>query len=126
MHPRPHTAAWLCVLTAIVAFDAARAAAQQSADPLDRFAKTEAMVPMRDGVRLHTAVFVPKGVNVPLPFLLLRTPYGIDGWPRRAFPTYLADLVKDGYVFVFQDIRGRYRSEGRFVMSRPPRDRDDP
>jgi putative CocE/NonD family hydrolase len=98
----------------------------QDLKPDQRFTRTEALVSMRDGVRLYTAIYRPKEIKGPLPFLLLRTPYGIKGYPERAFKSYFADLVKEGYIFVFQDIRGRYRSEGSFVMLRPPRDRSDP
>jgi uncharacterized protein len=98
--------------------------AQAPAD--SRFDRTEAMVPMRDGVKLFTRVYVPKEAKEPLPILLLRTPYGIDGRAERQFRVYLRDLVEDGYVFAYQDIRGRYNSEGTFVMTRPPRDPADP
>ena len=81
---------------------------------------------MRDGVRLHTLIFVPKEKTEPLPIILVRTPYGIDTRAKRDFASYLADLVKEGYIFVYQDIRGRFKSEGKFVMSRPPRDPKDP
>jgi uncharacterized protein len=101
-------------------------AQQQASDLLQRFTHTEALVPMRDGVKLHTAVYAPKDRQGPLPFILLRTPYGIDGRPRGTFRGYFKDLVDEGYVFVFQDIRGRFKSEGRFVMCRPPRDPRDP
>ena len=77
---------------------------------------------MRDGVRLHTAVYTPKDVKGPLPFVFLRTPYGIADFPTRAFRNYLKELAEEGYLFVFQDIRGRHKSEGKFAMSRPPRD----
>ena len=83
------------------------------------------MIPARDGVRLNTAIFAPKNAGQ-LPFLLLRTPYGIDDWPASAFDGYLKELADEGYIFVFQDIRGRFKSEGQFVMSRPPRDSRDP
>jgi putative CocE/NonD family hydrolase len=101
--------------------------ARQAAADLDqRFTKTEAMIPMRDGVRLNTAIYRPKDKKGPLPFVLLRTPYGIDKAPARAFQDYLKDMAEEGYLFVFQDIRGRFKSEGRFVMNRPPRDPGDP
>jgi putative CocE/NonD family hydrolase len=61
-----------------------------------------------------------------LPFVFLRTPYGIDGRAERQFKSYLRDLVDDGYIFVSQDIRGRYKSEGEFVMMRPARDKSNP
>jgi putative CocE/NonD family hydrolase len=102
------------------------AAAQPPAPDLaKRFTITKAMVEMRDGVHLHTAVYVPKDVKGPLPLIVLRTPYGIDGRPERLFKSYLADLEKEGYIFVFQDIRGRFKSEGQFVMMRNPRDPAD-
>jgi putative CocE/NonD family hydrolase len=91
-----------------------------------RYTITDAMIPMRDGPRLHTTVLVPKNAKGPLPFIMLRTPYGIDGWPQRAFAAYLEDLDKEGYIFVFQDIRGRFKSEGQFVMTCVPRDKTDP
>jgi putative CocE/NonD family hydrolase len=99
--------------------------AQQHVDIVKQFAKTDAMIAMRDGVRLNTAVYALKDAKGPLPFILSRTPYGIekaDGSLRE----YLKDLAEDGYIFVFQDIRGRYKSEGQFVMNRPPRDKSDP
>jgi uncharacterized protein len=99
---------------------------QTPADPTQNFGTTSAMIPMRDGVKLNTMILVPKTVTTPLPFILLRTPYGIDQAPRANFNGYLKDLVEEGYIFVFQDIRGHYKSEGTFVMSRPPRDKTDP
>src|SRR5689334_18693168 len=89
------------------------------------FEKTEVMIPMRDGVKLHTAYFVPKGFNENLPFLFIRTPYGIEGGERN-FNGPFGDLARDGYIFVFQDIRGRYKSEGQFVMLRQMRNKKDP
>jgi putative CocE/NonD family hydrolase len=86
---------------------------------LDRYEKREVMIPVRDGVRLHTILFVPRERGAPLPFLLERTPYGIDG-AAGAFRSYLKELAEDGYIFAFQDIRGRFGSEGHFVMQRPP------
>ena len=56
---------------------------------------------------------------------MLRTPYGIESRGPKALKEYFKDLADDGYIFVFQDIRGRYKSEGQFVMSRPPRDPKD-
>jgi putative CocE/NonD family hydrolase len=91
-----------------------------------QFDRTEAEIPMRDGVKLHTLVYVPKEAKGPLPIIFIRTPYGIDGRPERNFQNYLKDLVDDGYIFAFQDIRGRFRSEGTFVMTRPARDAGDP
>ncbi|MEO7965401.1 MAG: CocE/NonD family hydrolase, partial [Gemmatimonadaceae bacterium] len=91
------------------------------------FNKTEVMIPMRDGVKLFTKIFVPKSANEPLPFMFIRTPYGIDGYSSPGIERSLAFLVKDGYIFVAQDARGKFKSEGEFVMQRAPRiDRKDP
>ncbi|MCX6573754.1 MAG: CocE/NonD family hydrolase [Candidatus Aminicenantes bacterium] len=101
-------------------------AAGQTPAPLPEFTTTEAMVPMRDGVKLHTVVFTPKKAAGPLPFLFMRTPYGAPGSARPLTAVSYRELVDEGYIFVFQDIRGRFESEGTFVMQRPPRDRRDP
>src|SRR5579864_6352798 len=92
------------------------------------FDKTDMMIPMRDGVRLHTEIYAPKRAAERLPFLITRTPYG-QGLDAKGFNLMLsaayAELVQEGYIFVFQDIRGRYKSEGAFVMLRKPRDKRD-
>ena len=93
------------------------------------FDRTDAMVPMRDGVRLYTEILVPKAIAQPLPILVTRTPYGVldDDHGIPGGMRIYDELVRDGYIFVFQDIRGRYKSEGQFVMQRPPRaNRADP
>nr|QEO74562.1 hypothetical protein [uncultured bacterium] len=90
------------------------------------FDRREAMIPMRDGVRLHTLIFTPRNAREALPILLRRTPYGADVIDERFINRRYKEFVRDGYIFVIQDIRGRYRSEGRFMMMRPPRDRTDP
>src|SRR5262245_1026796 len=107
----------------VLAFSAPLVAQPLQSD--DRFTRTASMVAMRDGVKLHTATYVPKSAKEPLPILLLRTPYGIDGRPERQFRTYLRDLINDGYIFAYRDVRGSFKSAGQFVMTRP-RDRDDP
>ena len=115
------------VLTvALVAVALSGPAGQSPAGP--DFTVTLAMIPMRDGVKLNTVIFTPKKAASLLPFLLMRTPYGTPVVPLKmglATESY-KELVEEGYIFVFQDIRGRYRSEGRFVMQRPPRDKSDP
>ena len=80
---------------------------------------------MRDGLKLHVEIFWPKDATEPLPFLFERTPYGVEGSGGRLTTGY-SDLAEEGYIFVFQDIRGRYKSEGTFVMQRPPRPVDSP
>lgn len=94
---------------------------QPAADTL--FERTELLIPMRDGIQLNTVIFTPRDRKEPFPFLLLRTPYGVS---QRAVPNRsnsMKDLAADGYIFVFQDIRGRYKSEGVFEMQRFSRDK---
>jgi hypothetical protein len=90
------------------------------------YQRTEAMIPMRDGVKLHTVILKPADIAVPLPFLIQRTPYGVDGTSRASFFGQRPELARAGYIYVCQDIRGRYKSEGSFVMSRPLADHNDP
>lgn len=89
------------------------------------FSKTDVMIPMRDGVRLHTEIYIPKDITQKLPLILTRTPYGtspdIQGYSNLL--NFYLEMFADGYIFVVQDIRGRYGSEGQFIMLRPPRDR---
>ena len=85
----------------------------------------DTMVPMRDGVRMHTTVWMPQNYPGPLAIVLTRTPYGIDGAGGRLTGAY-RELAAEGFAFAFQDIRGHYGSEGTFVMQRPPRNRADP
>ena len=83
------------------------------------FERHEAMVPMRDGAKLHTSWYVPRNATGPLPIIFGRTPYGIEGAANN-FRSYYQALVREGYIFAFQDIRGRFGSEGTFVMQRKP------
>jgi uncharacterized protein len=100
------------------------------------YTKYEFRIPMRDGKRLFTAVYVPKDpAGGPYPFLMSRTPYdvgpyGVDKYPEHLGPS--DEFEKSGYVFVYQDVRGRWMSEGEFVEMRPhidvkksPHDVDD-
>ena len=97
----------------------------QPPDPPAGFDKIEQMVPMRDGVRLHTIIYAPTSHRESLPILFNRTPYGIDNI-YRGFPGSLQELIEEGFIFAFQDIRGKFKSEGQFVMQRPPRGPGNP
>lgn len=97
-----------------------RGQTQQPPDPPAGFEKIEQMIPMRDGVKLHTIIYRPKSHSAPLPILFNRTPYGIDNI-YRGFPGSLQELIDEGFIFAFQDIRGKFKSEGQFIMQRPPR-----
>jgi uncharacterized protein len=89
------------------------------------YTRTEAMIPMRDGVRLYTTIDAPARATESLPILLLRTPYGLGTTTAEQLATALTELSSEGYIFVRQDIRGRFKSEGEFVMLRQPRDPKD-
>jgi uncharacterized protein len=113
----------------ILLFVPRHSAAQQTAsDYSTRFEKTEVMIPMRDGIRLYTEIYTPKDATQPLPIIFERTPYGIstsnNGYSRML--SRYNSMMPDGYIFAFQDIRGRYASEGKFVMLRPIHDLADP
>jgi putative CocE/NonD family hydrolase len=89
------------------------------------YVRTEAMIPMRDGVRLYTQIDAPTNASEKLPILLLRTPYGLGELKADQVATGLSELSSDGFIIVRQDIRGRFKSEGEFVMLRQPRDPND-
>ncbi len=118
------------VLAAMVVLAAGAGAQGQETERPDLtrlFEKHDVMVPMRDGVRLHTEIYTPKDGNGPWPMIMMRTPYGISAGGNR-YSRMLnenEDFFADGYIFVFQDIRGRNGSEGTFEMNRPLHDAKD-
>src|SRR5689334_5464853 len=80
---------------------------------LPEYTRRDVMIPMRDGVKLYTVILEPKG-GTNLPILIQRTPYGAD-LPKNfniLENSYLGNMAREGYVFVYQDIRGKYKSEG--------------
>ncbi|MCB9305977.1 MAG: CocE/NonD family hydrolase [Lewinellaceae bacterium] len=85
------------------------------------FTKREVMIPMRDGRKLFTSIYTPKDNRRRYPILLKRTPYSCAPYGEKAFVTRFENmhLVRAGYIFVLQDVRGRYMSEGDFVDVRP-------
>jgi putative CocE/NonD family hydrolase len=90
------------------------------------YVRTEVMIPMRDGVKLHAVILKPSDIAAPLPILMERTPYGVDETSRASFFAQRPELARDGYIFVGEDIRGRYKSQGKFVMMHPLADHRDP
>src|SRR5215468_3072379 len=86
------------------------------------YTKYEFRIPMRDGVKLFTSVYVPKDASHAYPFLIDRTPYSVAPYGVDLYRTQLGlspDFDESGYIFVFQDVRGRYMSEGKFIEMRP-------
>ncbi len=123
---------YLALLLAATVMPAVLAARPQSAPVPAPAAPAEApftfeklMVPMRDGAKMETVVIRPREQKGPLPILFQRTPYGIPNSAPRSVPRVWAALVKDGYIFVFQSMRGRFGSEGKFTLSTAvhPKDR---
>ena len=97
--------------------------AQPGADRVrERYTKYEFRVPMRDGVRLFTSVYVPKDTSKRYPFLVTRTPYSVGPYGIDAYRSSLGpseEFQASGFIFVYQDARGRYMSEGEFKQVRP-------
>ena len=91
--------------------------------------RREVMIRMRDGVKLHTVIVVPKNGRKPAPIILTRTPYGANKPTQQASSPHAAmvlppadeSLLEAGYIRVYQDVRGRYGSEGDYVMTLPVR-----
>jgi hypothetical protein len=130
-------------LLAALALSYAAVRAQQPAPDLPKedyvrahYTKYEFRIPMRDGKRLFTAVYVPKDAAAgPYPFMMDRTPYSVGPYGEDRYPAHLGpseEFEKSGYIFVYQDVRGRWMSEGDFAEMRPhidekksPQDVDD-
>lgn len=84
--------------------------------------KREEMIPMRDGVKLFTAIYTPKDTTKTYPIIIKRTPYGSGPYGVNKYPTGLSPswhFVEAGYIFVHQDVRGRFMSEGTFQQVTP-------
>jgi putative CocE/NonD family hydrolase len=112
----------LCAAFSLAAQPPAQNAAANRPNPADeiraRYTKYDYRIPMRDGVKLFTSVYVPKDDAQQYPVMMQRTPYsvapyGIDRYPGRLGPSEL--FSKEGFIFVYQDVRGRYLSEGTFI-----------
>jgi uncharacterized protein len=85
------------------------------------YSKTEYQIAMRDGVKLYTAVYAPRGDSRMLPILLTRTPYGAGPYGPTHYPNHLGPLsfAEEKFIFAYQDVRGRFMSGGQFVDIRP-------
>jgi uncharacterized protein len=89
----------------------------QQAPPKPIFKFEEVMIPVRDGVHLQTAILTPVDQHGPLPILFRRTPYGVPDKALEQMPASMKELAQDGYIFVIQNLRGRFKSEGVFNLS---------
>lgn len=102
---------------AVILLLAQGVSAQQPSDEKPAFTFQEVMIPMRDGVRLQTVILTPSNQQGPLPILFRRTPYGVPGGPLKQVPPGAKELAEDGYIFVIQNLRGRFKSEGVFKLT---------
>jgi len=92
--------------------------AQESFNIHEYYTKAEYMVPMRDGIRLYTQVYTPEDVTDRYPILITRTPYSVGSYGPGIFRRSLGpspEFAREGYIFVYQDVRGKFRSEGEFI-----------
>jgi predicted acyl esterase len=100
--------------------------AQDSADVRANYTKQEVLIATRDGTKLFTAVYTPKDQTRSYPIMMQRTPYsdapyGPDAYPRLLGPS--GRFEHDGFIFVYQDVRGHYESEGTYANVRPLKDK---
>jgi putative CocE/NonD family hydrolase len=103
----------------IVLFGISAVAAQENQQPAAKpiFTRQEAMIPVRDGVHLETVILAPVDRSARLPILFRRTPYGVPEKAPEHMPINLKEFAEDGYIFVIQNLRGRFKSEGVFHLS---------
>ena len=90
----------------------------------EHYVKREVMIPVRDGVRLFTSIYVPRDTTRTFPFMLNRTPYGVGPYGEDSYPESLGPspaFVRGGFIFVYQDVRGSRMSEGTFINMTPQR-----
>ncbi|MBY0282684.1 MAG: CocE/NonD family hydrolase [Sphingomonas sp.] len=112
-----HIAVLLAAVAAPAAFARPQAAPAPAATPQPAFTFEKVMVPMRDGAKMETVILRPTGATGPLPILFQRTPYGVPQAALPRVPGGWKALADDGYIFVFQSMRGRFGSDGVFTLS---------
>ncbi|GAA4806953.1 CocE/NonD family hydrolase [Olivibacter ginsenosidimutans] len=99
--------------------------AQENADSLyirQHYTKIERYIPMRDGVKLFTSIYIPKDQTKKYPFLINRTPYTVVPYGEDQYKATLGPdplFIREGYIFVYQDVRGKWMSEGKYADIRP-------
>ena len=125
MHPRLVAAMPLLVAAVALPLHGGRSpvlAQEPAFDVKAHYVKRDYMAPMRDGVKLFTIVYTPRDTTRTYPVILFRTPYSIPPYEPEAYRARLgpsSEFDREGYIFVFQDVRGKFRSEGEFEVMRP-------
>ncbi|MGE8422664.1 MAG: CocE/NonD family hydrolase, partial [Sphingobacterium siyangense] len=96
--------------------------AQDSIYVYAHYTKQEIYIPMRDGKKLYTAIYTPRDMAKSYPIMMMRTPYSIAPYGEQNFRIPIGpsmEFVKEKFIFVYQDVRGKYKSEGDFIANRP-------
>ncbi|MBB6501366.1 CocE/NonD family hydrolase [Pedobacter cryoconitis] len=112
---------WVALCLLLVSYSSF-AQITDSAYVRENYTKIERQIPMRDGVKLFTAIYIPKNKNQKYPFMISRTPYTVSPYGEDQYKMTLGPnplFLKEGFIFVYQDVRGRWMSEGDFVDVRP-------
>jgi putative CocE/NonD family hydrolase len=125
--PRPFTAFILALALGAASLRAQRGGGNTAAaDSIKaHYRKMEVRIPMRDGVKLFTSIYVPRDTSFAAPIIMDRTPYGVAPYGAEAYRTALGPsprFAKEGFIFVYQDARGRYYSEGGYTEMTPHKD----
>ena len=109
----------LNLLIAIIAFTfSAKAQETDSAYVRNNYTKIERQITMRDGIKLFTSIYLPKDQSKKYPFLISRTPYTVAPYGEDKYKLSLGTfpgLMREGFIFVYQDVRGKWMSEGTFL-----------
>ncbi|MGV3538987.1 MAG: CocE/NonD family hydrolase, partial [Rufibacter sp.] len=116
---------WPWLLWLLLFWAAVQTSAQTLSDSAyirQHYTKTEHQVAMRDGVKLFTVVYAPKDKSQKYPIMLNRTPYSVSPYGEGKYKTSLgpsSEMLREGYIFAYQDVRGKYMSEGEFINMKP-------
>ncbi|MCK4967359.1 X-Pro dipeptidyl-peptidase, partial [bacterium] len=119
---KKHSLQWFALIGIILFIESNFVFAQESFDIRANYTKTEHMIPVRDGVKLFTQVYTPKDQSQKYPFLLFRTPYSARYYGADNYRSVLGtnkSYAEEGFIFVYQDVRGKFKSEGEFVVMKP-------
>ncbi len=123
MHSDKSVSSRILALFALLALASGSGSRAQEASPLKaRYAKHEYQIAMRDGMKLFTSVYVPKDASQKYPIMMMRTPYSVAPYGPDDYRDSLGPspmFMDEGFIFVYQDVRGRNMSEGEFAWMRP-------
>jgi putative CocE/NonD family hydrolase len=122
MSQREHRKLWTRVVFPVfVCMIATILPAQDKYETRAHYEKSEYMVAMRDGVKLYTQVYTPKDKAQRYPIILFRTPYSVRYYgPKHFRPVFFNDhYTREGFIFVYQDVRGKFKSQGEFIVMKP-------